>query len=61
MDRCKKKERNYCQGRNICPLVAALGRGERRGRGKMPTENPLLKNMTVETGFKTFNGKTRPK
>lgn len=80
MDRWKNKESNYCQDRDIRPLVAALGRGERRRKDSSEsqiarktqrdtklnlitssTEHLLLKNTADETGFKTFNGKARPK
>lgn len=70
MDRWKNKESNYCQDRNIRPLVAALGRGERKDLSlencmkerdtKMnlftpSAENLLLKYKAHETTFKTFN------
>lgn len=76
MDRWKNKESNYCQDRNIRPLVAALGRGERKDLRlencvkerdtKMnlitpSAENLLLEYEAHETTFKTFNRETRAK
>lgn len=62
----KNKESNYCQDGNIRPLVAALGRGEKRRRhAKLnlitpSVENLFLESVAHETTLKILNGETRP-